>query len=80
MARVRGRSSPSSETTVDLRTTAWTTADRANPRISAQVISQVMEPAIDSACSTAWIIPEAFLRECDPGPTDAGHLRGVTRG
>jgi len=32
---VRGRSSPSSRTTVDLRTTAWTTADSANPRISA---------------------------------------------
>ena len=48
-ASVRGRASPSSRTTVDLRTTAWTTADSANPRISAQVISQVIDPVMDSA-------------------------------
>ncbi len=50
---VRGRSSPSSRTTVDRRTTAWITADSANPRISAQVISQVIDPVMDSAWSTA---------------------------
>src|SRR5580704_2744735 len=52
MASVRGRSSPSSRTTVDLRTTAWMTADRTNPRISAQVICQVIDPVMDRA----WII------------------------
>ena len=49
IASVRGRSSPSSRTTVDLRTTAWITADNANPRISAQVISQVIDPVIHRA-------------------------------
>lgn len=53
--RVRGRSSPSSPTTVEVRTTAWTTADSAKPRISAQVISQVMDPAMDSACRIGCI-------------------------
>lgn len=48
-ARVRGRSSPSSRTTVDRRTTACTTADKAKPRISAQVTSQVIDPAMDNA-------------------------------
>ena len=37
---------------VDRRTTAWMTADSANPRISAQAISQVIDPAIDRA----WMI------------------------
>ena len=43
-ASVRGRSSPSSRTIVDRRTTACTMADSAKPRISAQAICQVMEP------------------------------------
>jgi hypothetical protein len=46
---VRGRSSPRSRTIVDLRTTACTTADRANPVINAHRISQVIDPAIASA-------------------------------
>lgn len=50
---VRGRSSPSSRTTVDLRTTACTIADSPNPRTSAQAISQVIAPVMDSACQMA---------------------------
>ena len=42
-ASVRGRSSPSSRAIVSRRTTAWTTADRANPRISDQRICQVID-------------------------------------
>src|SRR3981189_2148701 len=38
MARVRGRSSPNSRMIVERRTTAWTTAERAKPRISAHRI------------------------------------------
>jgi len=34
---------------VDLLTTAWITADSANPRISAQVIAQVIDPVMDRA-------------------------------
>src|SRR5689334_9705323 len=49
-ASARGESSPSSRTTVARRTSACTTADNANPRISAQRISQVIDPAIASAC------------------------------
>ena len=52
-ASVRGRASPSSRTIVDRRTTAWITAESANPRISAQVISQVIDPVMDSAWTTA---------------------------
>jgi ABC-2 type transport system ATP-binding protein len=52
---VRGRSSPSSRSTVDFGTTAWTTADSPNPRISAQVISHVIDPAMDSACEMACV-------------------------
>ena len=52
---MRGRSSPSSRTIVDLRTTAWTTADRAKPRISAQAICHVIDPVMDSACAIACI-------------------------
>ena len=37
---------------MDRRITAWTTADSANPRISAQVISQVIDPVMDRA----WMI------------------------
>src|SRR5665811_2236769 len=51
----RGRSSPRSRTTVARRTTAWTTAERANPRIRAHRISQVIDPASDSACPMALI-------------------------
>ena len=48
-ARVLGLSSPRRRTMVDFRTTACTTADSANPRISAQRISHVIEPARASA-------------------------------
>ncbi len=48
-ASVLGRSSPSSRMIVARRTTACTTADRANPRISAQRISQVIDPLIARA-------------------------------
>ena len=54
-ASVRGRSSPSSRTMVDFGTRAWITADSANPRISAQVISQAIDPVMDSACAMARI-------------------------
>ena len=53
MARVRGRSSPSRRTIVDLRTTACTTADSAKPRISAHSISHVIDPATNNACPIA---------------------------
>jgi hypothetical protein len=56
-ASVRGRSSPSSRTTVDRRTTACTTAESVKPRISAQVTSQVIEPAMDNACPIASMNP-----------------------
>ena len=48
-ASVRGRSSPSRRTMVGLLITAWITADSANPRISAQVIAQVIDPVMDRA-------------------------------
>ncbi len=60
IASVRGRSSPSSRTTVARRTSACTTADSANPRISAHRISQVIDPASASARPTAsifWLLP-----------------------
>ncbi len=63
-ARVRGRSSPSSRTTVDLRTTACTIADSRNPRIRAQVISQVIDPVMDSACRTACMGPPVVSGCC----------------
>jgi len=47
--RVRGRSSPSSRPIVDLRTIAWTMEESRKPRISAQVISHVIEPVMDRA-------------------------------
>jgi len=53
--RVRGRSSPINPTMVDLRTTACTTADRANPRINAHRISHVIDPASARACPIAPI-------------------------
>ena len=40
---------------MDFRTTAWMTADNAKPRISAQAISQVIDPVIDSACKIACV-------------------------
>jgi len=51
----RGRSSPISRITVARRTTAWTTAERKNPRIRAHRISQVIDPVSDSACPMALI-------------------------
>ena len=53
VASVRGRSSPSNLTIVDLRTNACTTADRKNPRINAHKISQVIDPASANACPIA---------------------------
>src|SRR5581483_477201 len=52
-ASVRGRSSPSQRTIVLLRTSACTIADSRNPRMRAQMISQVIDPAMDKACVTA---------------------------
>jgi len=58
---VRGLALPSSRTTVDRRTTAWMTADSANPRISAQVISQVIDPVMDRAWTIAGTaLPPSF--------------------
>src|ERR1700730_7287738 len=54
-ADVRGRSSPSSATIVERRTTACTTADRAKPRIRAHRISQVIDPDRANARSTACV-------------------------
>src|SRR5712671_6435703 len=51
-ASVFGLSSPSSRATVCRRTTACTTADKVNPRISDQVICHVIEPAT----ARAWPI------------------------
>jgi hypothetical protein len=41
--------------TVDFLTRAWIIADKPNPRISAQVISHVIDPVMDSACRIARI-------------------------
>src|SRR5260370_37624524 len=49
MASVLGRSSPSTGMIVLRRTTACTTADSVKPRISAQRISQVIDPAMARA-------------------------------
>ena len=38
---------------VGFLTTAWTTADSPNPRISAQVIAHVIDAVMDSACTMA---------------------------
>ena len=73
VATLRGRSSGSSRAMVDLRTSASMIADSVKPRISDQVICQVIEPAMPSACSrpchgwsirlssvgarTGWLIP-----------------------
>src|ERR1700731_195521 len=54
-ASVRGRSSPRRPTIADLRTTACTTADSANPRIKAHRISHVIDPASASARPMASI-------------------------
>ncbi len=76
---------------MDLRTTACTTADRANPRINAQRISQVIDPANASACPIALTtttssrvcpgicqpIPGTPFRELFGGFWSAGH-RGAT--
>ena len=52
-ASVLGESFPSSRSTVDRRTSAWTIADRENPRMSDHSISQVIPPAIVRACPSA---------------------------
>src|SRR5499425_2630511 len=64
-ASVLGRSSPSSRMTVWRRTTAWTTADSVNPRISDQVICQVIEPASVRAWPSASTTRIAALRGGD---------------
>src|SRR6266540_6855417 len=53
MSRLLGESSGISRVISSLRTTACTTADRKNPRISAQVISHVIDPAAARACPSA---------------------------
>src|SRR5665647_2926987 len=52
----RGRSSPINRTTVARRTTAWTTAERKNPRTRARRISQVIDPTSDSASPMALML------------------------
>src|SRR5580700_5717364 len=47
--RVRGLSSPRSLTTVLRLTTAWMIAERTNPKIRAQRISQVIDPEMARA-------------------------------
>ena len=54
MANVRARASPSRLTIVLRRTTAWTTAERAKPKMSAQRICQVIEALVVRAWPTAW--------------------------
>jgi hypothetical protein len=54
MSNVRGRSSPRRFTIVLRRTTAWTTADRTNPKIRAHKICHVIEPVMVRACPMAW--------------------------
>src|SRR5579859_525752 len=61
---VRGRSSPRRRMTVDFLTRACTIADSVNPRISAQVICHVIDPVMDSACSTAWV---SLTSQTSPG-------------
>jgi len=60
MARVFGRSSPSSRYTDSRRTTACTIAESPKPRISAQRISQAIEPAMPSAAHTCVIVPPSI--------------------
>ena len=62
----RGESLPSNRITVARRTTACTTADSTNPRISAQRISHVIAPAIASACQNQPTTPS-----CPPDPVPA---------
>src|SRR6266545_4681075 len=76
-ASALGESSPSSRTTVSRRTTACTTADRKKPRISAQRISHVIDPAIARAWYSQPIgaLPPA-LGAFEPVEL-AAHRRGV---
>ena len=60
MASVRGRSSPSRRMIVLRRTTACTTADNAKPRISAQRICHVIDPAMARAWPRACSARTAF--------------------
>jgi hypothetical protein len=48
-ASVFGRSSPSSRVMVWRRITAWTTPDKAKPKISDQVTCQAIDPATPRA-------------------------------
>src|SRR5450755_236745 len=49
---------------------AWITADRPKPRMSAQVISQVMDPVISSACPMAAMPVLRCSRVSAPPPQD----------
>src|ERR1039457_153672 len=75
-ARAAGELPPSSRTIVSRRTTACTIADRPKPRISDQVISQVIDPATPSAwpsasrtdiiglgCGDRQQLPQAVLKQ-----------------
>src|SRR5712691_5228523 len=64
-ASVFGLSSPSSRVIVWRRTSAWMTAARVKPRISDQVISQVIVPATPSAWPSASRTPIIGLRAGD---------------
>src|SRR5215470_12744708 len=64
-ASVLGRSSPSSRMTVSRRMTAWITADNVNPRISDQVICQVIDPASARAWPSASTTGIAAFRGGD---------------
>ena len=76
MANVRGLSSPSSRTIVDLRTMACTTADNAKPRINAHSISQVTDPATASACPIASISPPQQVYRARRHDRKPRHHRG----
>src|ERR1017187_1132363 len=64
-ARLAGESPPSSLMTVSRRTTAWTIADRVKPRISDQVICQVIDPAVPRAWPSALRTDIIGLRHRD---------------
>ena len=59
--------------TVDFLTSAWTIADSPNPRISAQVISHVIDPVIASACKMAWPTSDDLLHS-EPNHTPGGYM------
>ncbi len=76
-ASVFGLSSPSSRVMVWRRTRAWITADKANPRISDQVTSQVIVPATASAWPTAATtrIVRPLVRDHQPVVAARGRAR-----